>query len=117
MSELVHNEWQHSILGCFSDMGICFRGCCCCMPLCMMCENAEKTGNSGLMWTLLVLCVPTVAVSLTRTATREIYGIEGEPVMDWVCGCCLPACTNCQIAMEHKARSENGYNARGPPRH
>ena len=25
MSELVHNEWQHSILGCFSDMGICFR--------------------------------------------------------------------------------------------
>ena len=32
------------------------------------------------MWTLLVLCIPTVAVSLTRTATREMYGIEGEPV-------------------------------------
>jgi len=106
MAGLMQNQWQHGICGCLSDPGLCCKGYFC--ALCMACDNAEKVGKGGMLWCCLTCLMPTCVISLTRTATREKYGIEGSPMMDWVFGCCLSACTNCNTAMEFKARDELG---------
>ncbi|XP_023323114.1 cornifelin homolog [Eurytemora carolleeae] len=103
--ELVQNEWQSGVCGCCGDIKICFKGFCCNGLMWMTCENAEKAGHDELTWALLSCLIPSLASPLIRTATREMYGIEGSVVSDWIFGCFCTNCVNTQMAMEHKARN------------
>eukprot|EP00088_Acartia_fossae_P018160 TRINITY_DN20458_c0_g1_i1.p1 TRINITY_DN20458_c0_g1~~TRINITY_DN20458_c0_g1_i1.p1 ORF type:complete len:124 (-),score=21.99 TRINITY_DN20458_c0_g1_i1:108-479(-) len=102
MVSMTQNEWQNGTFGCFSDPMTCVKGYFC--APCMICQNGEKVGKGGAVYFLLSCCFPVCAISMFRTATREKYGIDGSDAMDWGLGICLPACTNCQMALEHKAR-------------
>merc|ERR1719232_99489 len=92
--DVVQNEWQDKELECFKDPMNMICGWCC--PLCMVCDNAKRLGESWPLYCVLAYCFPVCTIFMIRKKTREKYGIEGSPGKDCLCSCCCGACVNCQ---------------------
>ena len=95
-------EWHQGLLNCCGDCGICkiiflflylwdifihraqfiksseqFSGCCGTLCFhCLVCQNANDLGKSGLLCCLLSYCFPCISVCTLRDTARRKYGIE-----------------------------------------
>ena len=80
----------------FFVLGLCGW---CCGP-CLLCQNANKMGESPVLYCLLSCITPCIPLFLLRQKLRERNGIDGETSHDAVASCCCACCVNIQIANE-----------------
>ena len=80
----------------FSRLGLC--GWCC--GLCLLCQNANKMGESPALYCILSCIAPCIPLFLLRQKLRERNGIDGETSHDAIAACCCACCVNVQIANE-----------------
>ena len=71
----------------------------CCGP-CLLCQNANKMGESPVLYYILSCISPCVPIFLLRQKLREQNGIEGDTTGDAIAACCCACCANIQIANE-----------------
>ena len=76
--------------------GLCGTFCGCCL----LCQNANRAGESGMLYFLLSCISPCIPLMLLRGKLRDQSGIEGDTCEDALAACCCTACVNCQIANE-----------------
>merc|ERR1711894_66838 len=91
-------EWKHGLFGCASDGGNLLCGWCC--GPCLLCQNANKMGESPVLYYILSCISPCVPIFLLRQKLREQNGIEGDTTGDAIAACCCACCANIQIADE-----------------
>merc|ERR1712018_173048 len=91
-------EWKHGLFGCMADGGNFLCGWCC--GPCLLCQNANKMGESPVLYCLLSCIAPCIPLFLLRQKLRERNGIDGETSHDIIAACCCACCVNVQIANE-----------------
>eukprot|EP00090_Calanus_glacialis_P041543 TRINITY_DN73495_c0_g1_i1.p1 TRINITY_DN73495_c0_g1~~TRINITY_DN73495_c0_g1_i1.p1 ORF type:complete len:100 (-),score=19.54 TRINITY_DN73495_c0_g1_i1:44-343(-) len=96
------SDWKHGLCGCTDDMGTCCYGYWC--GCCMMMDNANRLGKSGIVYALLGCFGHFIPILLTRQAAREQYNIEGSTCDDVMVSCCCACCSNIQTANEIRGR-------------
>merc|ERR1711994_1242029 len=95
-------EWKHGLFGCMSDGGNCLCGWCC--GPCLLCQNANKMGESPVLYCLLSCITPCIPLFLLRQKLRERNGIDGETSHDAVASCCCACCVNATCRLVARAR-------------
>ena len=76
--------------------GLCGTFCGCCL----LCQNANRAGESGTLHFLLSFIAPCIPILILRGKLRDQHGIEGDTCGDATAAWCCTPCANCQIANE-----------------
>jgi len=97
MADVIQNEWN--------VIPTCVKACFC--TACMPCWSLEALGKDKKFACFLGCCQPMPSIAISRTLTREKYGIDGDDMGDWCLACCCPLCADFQVAAEMKLREEN----------
>ncbi|KAI8486440.1 PREDICTED: cell number regulator 3-like [Branchiostoma belcheri] len=93
-------EWNHGLLGCFDNIGLCLITYL--APCYTAGKNAEAVGEDCLVCGVLTL-VPLVGAwfrAQIRGKIREQKGIEGSLVTDLLLHLCCPCCALAQEGQE-----------------
>ncbi|XP_023339378.1 cornifelin [Eurytemora carolleeae] len=95
-------EWKQGLFNCCGDCGICCCGTFC--DCCLVYQNADNLGKSGLLCCLLACMIPCVPTMILRNEARERWGIQGSTGGDFCASVCCYPCVDCQTAVEIKER-------------
>jgi len=92
------NQWTSGLFDCCSDMGICFRGCCC-HPCLSACNSASLDNSDACCG-----CLYPGGAWKSRQQVQSLRGIAPTSRCKECCisGLCAP-CSDCQVARELKA--------------
>ena len=104
MSSQTGREWTSAWYECGGGAKICCYGTFC--SCCMLCDNAQALGKSGLVYNILNCIVPCIPMFLLRQEASKQFGIKSEAGMDALMSWCCTDCVNCQIAAEIKAQEK-----------
>ena len=91
------NEWDTSLLSCFSNCGVCLLAHF--LPFVVFGQNAEDAGTCSCFIAFLLFFVPPIDLYIlakTRTDTREKHNIDGSFCGDLMASFCCPCCVMIQ---------------------